>query len=170
MNSVRAFTLIELLISISILVVLSLISVPSIYSLVMSNRATSVVNNIVSALQFSRSKAIENGKIVKFCKSANHKTCGGNWEDGQIVIDESNNEIFRVFSALPKGDKLIWNSSLKKEDYVEFSAIGSTNDQDGTFSYCPHGEKKYAVAIIINQAGRIRVANKLADGSSISCN
>ena len=169
MNSMRAFTLIELLIAISIMSILLLISVSSVHYLVMSNRATAEINNVVSALQFARSEAIKNGVAVKFCKSVNHKTCGGNWRDGQIVIDERNNRIFRVFSALPKGDNLIWKSSLGKEDYVEFAAIGSTNGQHGTFSYCPYGGKKYARAIIISQASRIRVANKLADGSSISC-
>jgi type IV fimbrial biogenesis protein FimT len=169
MKNVSAFTLIELLIAISIMAILLLISIPSVYDLVVSNRTTAEVNNIISALQFARNEAIRNGVPVKFCKSINHKTCGGNWQDGQIVINESNNEIFRVFLALPKGDNLTWNSSLGKEDYIEFSAIGSTNGQHGTFSYCPNGEKKYARAIIISQAGRIRVADKLPDGSNILC-
>ncbi|KPJ67389.1 MAG: hypothetical protein AMJ43_03770 [Coxiella sp. DG_40] len=170
MSNERAFTLIEMLIAISILSILLLISIASMYSLIMNNQATAEINNIVSALQFTRAEAIKNGVAVKFCKSVNHKVCGGNWRDGQIIIDESNNKIFRIFSALPKGDKLIWKSSLGKESYIEFSPIGSTNGQYGTFSYCSDDKKKYARAIIISQTGRIRVANKLPDGSSISCN
>jgi len=144
----QAFTLIELLITISIAGILLIVGVPAMHDFVMSNRATAEVNNIVSALQFARSEAIKNDVTVKFCKK-------GNWRDGQIV-ETIHGKILRVFPALPKGDKLQWDSSLGQNDCVKFSALGLTNGQRGTFYYYPQGEQKDVKKIIINATGRIR--------------
>jgi type IV fimbrial biogenesis protein FimT len=147
----QAFTLIELLIAISIAGILLIIGIPAMHGFVMRNEAAAEANNIVSALQFARSEAIKRDVNIKFCKK-------GRWRDGQIV-ETLQGKILRVFPALPVGDELIWDSSLGKNDCVEFSTIGSTNGQRGTFYYYPHGEKKDAKKVIINAAGRIRVEN-----------
>jgi type IV fimbrial biogenesis protein FimT len=138
----QGFTVIELLITLLLVSILLLIGFPAMHDLVMNNRATASVNNIVVGLQFARSEAIKNNVRVKFCKK-------DNWRDGQIVIDTSNDKILRVFPALAKGDKLTWKSSLGKDDYVEFSSLGFS-EQKGTFTYYPNGENKYARKIVVN--------------------
>jgi len=153
----RGFTVIELLITLLLVSVLLLIGFPAMHDLVMNNRATASVNNIVSGLQFARNEAIKNSIRVKFCKSSDHKTCGGAWRDGQIVIDSNSGKIYRVFPAMSSGDKLSWESSLGKDDYVEFSSIGFC-EQKGTFTYYPNGEDKYARKIIVNQGDTLHIA------------
>jgi type IV fimbrial biogenesis protein FimT len=150
------FTLIELLITISIMSVLLLITIPNITNFGIKNRSAITVHNIVSALQFARSTAINHKTKVKYCKSSNHKICGGNWEDGQIIISEDQ-KLLHVFAALNYRDTLTWNSSLGKNEFIEFTSDGRTNGQVGTFTYIPNGQKKYLKTITINHAGRVKI-------------
>jgi len=154
----NGFTLIELLITIAIVGILIFVGVPSLRHLVAANRAITKTDHFVSALHLARSEAIKLGVKVKFCKSSDHKTCGGNWRDGQIIIT-ADNKLVRTFAALPSNDQLIWNSSLGKDDYLEFTPIGNTNGQSGTFYYYPQGKSAYAKEIVISNTGRIRVTN-----------
>lgn len=155
-SRINGFTTIELLVTISIVSILLLISVPCMTCLINSNKAAATTNNIVTALQFARSEAIKNKINVKYCKSSDHKTCGGKWEDGQIVIDE-NGKLLRIFAALNYHDKLIWNSSFNKDDYIEFTSVGFTNGQTGSFIYTPSGQEKYSRSITVSQTGRIKI-------------
>ena len=95
----RGFTLIELLITIVIVGVLLCAGVPAMRHLILHNRATSQVDHIVSALQYARSEAVKLNTPVKYCGSADHKTCDGDWNAGQIVI--AGDEVLRVFAAMP---------------------------------------------------------------------
>ena len=149
-------TLSEVTICITTISILLLITVPDMKFFVRNNRSTAAVNNIVSALQFARGEAINRNTNVKYCKSSNHKTCGGTWEDGQIVITE-NDKVLRVFAALNYHDTLILSGSLGQDAFIEFTNDGSTNGQVGTFVYIPNGQKKYARTITFNHAGRVKV-------------
>jgi type IV fimbrial biogenesis protein FimT len=152
------FTIIELLITVTLISIMLLIAMPNMSDLVLHNRATTNINTIISALQLARSEAINRKIKVKYCQSSNYKTCGGNWKDGQIIIDEDG-KLLRTFAALNYHDTLIWNSSLNRDEYVEFTSDGCTNGQVGTFIYTPNGQKKYAKAITINHAGRVRIVD-----------
>jgi len=147
--------MIELIITIAIVSILLLTTIPNMNFFIINNHSITTTNTIVSALQFARSEAINRKIKVKYCKSLNHNTCGGKWENGQIVIDE-NGKLLRAFAALKPNDSLTWNSSLGKDDFVEFTSNGSTNGQVGTFTYIPKEKIKYSKKIIINQSGRIR--------------
>lgn len=164
----QAFTLVELLIAISIAFFLLFINIPCFHYFFIRNRSTIQVNAIVTALQFARSSAIKSRMRIKFCKSSDHKVCGGSWSNGQLVIN-SHNKVLRVLPSLCFGDQLIWQSNLGKNDFLEFLPLGTTNGQHGAFYYCPHEGKKYAKAIIVNQMGHMRVSDKRADGRNISC-
>ena len=164
----KGFTLIELMISISIVSIMLLIGVFSTKDILIKNRVNSKIDSIAQALRFARNEAILKNKVITFCKSKDHKTCSGTWNDGQIIKDDSGN-IIRVFQAIPKKDKLTWKSSFNKDDFLKFENTGQTlNGQRGTFVYCPH-ESQRAKSIIISQTGRIRVSDKLSDGTKIVC-
>ena len=143
------FTILELLITITITSILLLLTIPDMRAFMINNRSTT-------------SEAINHKIKVKYCKSLDHKTCSGNWENGQIVINE-NEKLLRTFAALNDRDTLIWNSSLGRDEFVEFTSDGCTNGQVGTFTYIPKGQKEHSKKIIINQTGRIRVDNGVVE-------
>lgn len=165
----RAFTLIELLLVLVILAVLFTLAAPSGREMLIENRTIAHVNTLIGALYYARTEAIQRNKKIIFCKSADRKTCGGAWRDGQIAVDESG-RVLRGFSALPKGDSLIWNSSRGKDDYVEWLSSGYTNGQRGTFYYCVgHADASYSQEIILLNTGRVYVAPITAEDYAEHC-
>lgn len=72
------FTLVELIVTVSVLAILTTIAVPSFSSLLNSNRLTGAANDLVGGLQAARLEAVRRNQVVTFCKSADNATCAGN--------------------------------------------------------------------------------------------
>lgn len=91
----RGFTLIELMVTISVLAIVLAVAVPSFQDMVRRNRLTSDTNNLVSALATARSEAIKRGSVVTVCKTSNPDaatpTCatGASWANGWIVFTDT---------------------------------------------------------------------------------
>jgi type IV fimbrial biogenesis protein FimT len=164
-NKSPGFSLLELLIALIILVILLLAAVPAMQHLVLQNRATQTANRIIAAIHYARSEAIQLHQLVTFCKSTNHKTCGGDWRSGQIIV-AADGRMLRIYEALPVGDELQWKSSLGLNDYLRFAPSGFTHGQQGSFYYCPANKNAaYSRIIVIQQSGRTRVE----EGTSETC-
>lgn len=90
----RGFTLIELMVTISIGVILMTMGVPMMRNLIERNAVAGHVNSFVGAVQLARSEAIKRGISVVVCRSANAETSstptcaasGTGWESGWIVF------------------------------------------------------------------------------------
>ena len=150
----QGFTLIELLAAIALASVLLLITIPAFQQVLAHNRATIEVNKIISALHYARSEAIQLNEIVIFCKSADAKQCGGNWEDGQIIL--ANNRVLRVYPALPANTRLYLKGNFGNNDTIRWLPSGATAGQKGSIYYCPTDER-YARRIVLEKTGRVRV-------------
>ncbi|HVV69371.1 MAG TPA: GspH/FimT family pseudopilin [Gammaproteobacteria bacterium] len=156
--NLRAFTLIEMLMILVVLMSLLIFVVPAGRDFLGQHRAIAGANRIVGGLYLARSEAVHRGQKIIFCKSVDGKTCGGNWSDGQLILDEKGN-VLRRFPALPVQDTLIWNSSAGKDEKVEWLPTGFTNGQRGTFYYCAgHSNATYSQAIVLLNTGRLYVS------------
>jgi type IV fimbrial biogenesis protein FimT len=84
------FTLIELMVVITIFAVLMGLGVPSYRYVTNSNRIAAEVNGLLGDLQFARSEAIKEGATVTVCPAiAPYAACANNsstWHTGWIVI------------------------------------------------------------------------------------
>lgn len=100
----NGFTLVELIITMVILGILTMIAIPSFRNFTRSSQVTSAVNDLVSALNFARSEALTRGTEVTVCKSANQITCttAGNWDQGWIVYvgEATVDELLRSHPAI----------------------------------------------------------------------
>ena len=83
----RGFTLIELMVTASILVILTLVAAPSFNEAFLSNKLASYANNFVASAHLARSEAIKRNATVTLCRSADAATCAttGGWQQGWIV-------------------------------------------------------------------------------------
>ncbi len=79
------FTLIELMVTISLLAVLLGIGVPSFQATIQGNRIATTANDMVAALHLARSEAVRRGVNMTLCPSNNQSTCSGVWADGWVV-------------------------------------------------------------------------------------
>lgn len=120
MNKQSGFTLIELMVTISILAILLGIGVPSFRATIEGNRIATVTNDLVGALQFARSEAIKRSTNVVLCSSSDQASCSGSWVDGWVARNEAAaaDPPFRVWPAARSG------VAIAVPGAAEFNALG----------------------------------------------
>lgn len=86
------FTLIELMIGLTVLAILLALAVPSFRQFSLSNAATSANNDLVTSLQLARSEALKRNRPVTVCASADGEECGADsdWGSGWIAFTDRN--------------------------------------------------------------------------------
>lgn len=86
-SKIRAFTLVELVITLTIVGILATIALPSIGRFVQSNRLVSVTNNFAGTLSLARSEALKRATSAGVCPSTTGTACiGTSWATGWIVF------------------------------------------------------------------------------------
>ena len=89
-NNPSGFTLIELMVTLSVAVILITVGIPSYQDIVRNNRVTAISNEMLTALYFARSEAIKRGISVSVCRSNDDQTaCAADWADGFIVFADN---------------------------------------------------------------------------------
>ena len=81
----RGFTMIELLVTISIAAIMLTIAIPSFQSFLLNSRLTGHTNDLVLGMAYAKSEAVKRGGNVEVCASDDEATCSGDWDEGWIV-------------------------------------------------------------------------------------
>jgi type IV fimbrial biogenesis protein FimT len=91
----RGFTLVEMMVTVSITIILLSVGVPMMRDLMESNTIASHVNSFVGASNLARSEAIKRGVPVVICRSDNPSadvpscaSSGTEWQSGWIVFTD----------------------------------------------------------------------------------
>lgn len=94
-HTISGFTLIELMVTLSIAVILLTVAIPSFNSMLRGNRAVTQANELVSGLYLARSEAAKRGIRVSVCPRTNPvsgtESCSGNndWSGGWLVFTDA---------------------------------------------------------------------------------
>ena len=120
------FTLMELMVTLSISAILLTLAVPSFKNLIQDNRAYTQVNKMHTALMYARSEAVKTGKNVSVClPEADNSACGStslDWSGGWAVFDSDNN-ILRSWEALSGNPVFKGPNAI-----ITFSSTGEATD------------------------------------------
>jgi len=116
----RGFTLIEMMIAITVAGILLMIAVPSFRNASLSSQLRSAANDFIASTNFARSEAIKRGAAVTMCVSTDGSSCAaGGWEQGWIVL--SGTTVLQHESAAPSGFKM---SAIGSIATLSFQPIG----------------------------------------------
>lgn len=90
MKSETGFTLIELIVTVAIAAIVLGIGLPMMSSFARDTRMASRTNELVTALNYARTEAVERGEFVSLCPSSDEASCTGNtdWTVGWIVWED----------------------------------------------------------------------------------
>ncbi|MFL6602686.1 MAG: GspH/FimT family pseudopilin [Steroidobacteraceae bacterium] len=139
----HGFTMVELIVVISIVGILMAVGTPSYRYFTTANRISSEINGLLGDMQFARAEAIREGQPVSLCASTDGATCSGvaTWTTGWIVfsdsdaagtigtVDVATDRVLRVQTGLMGGDKLTADNTISA---VTFSRDGFALQLPGT--------------------------------------
>jgi len=167
------FTLMELMVSITVLGVLTAMAVPSFVSMNNRNRLASQANELLSAIQYARAEAIRINSRVTFCGAASadvdaEDDCEGGEQPFWVVIGRTDGveEQLRVFSVR---EPLKVTSDLEK---ISFAADGLARDATtkalvtGEITVCLETDNPPEHTRVLNFASgsRVVITTPAADG------
>jgi type IV fimbrial biogenesis protein FimT len=156
----RGFTLIELMVTLSVFLILVTVGVPSLSNYLYSQRLNTTTQLIKDSYNQARYEAVTRKKAVTLCPlDASTGGCGNTWGAGILVyIDENGDGAFVAADDLrlrqadfPDGVAV----SIPSRTQVRISAAGATADT-GTFTITVSGSTDQK-SLVISSAGRIRL-------------
>jgi type IV fimbrial biogenesis protein FimT len=160
-NAQRGFTLMELMVSITVLGILLAVAVPSFLEIVRNNRLVSQNNEFIGSLNLARSEALKRSGSVSVCASADQATCSGStdWTTGWIVFNDVTgngtfdgaDELLQVADAAPA--EFTMNAT---RSFVRFASTGMAPSGIENFELFRSGcTGLHARRINVNMVGRV---------------
>lgn len=174
-DSCTGFTLIEMMITVSIASLLLALAVPSFKSLISENNVVTSTNDLTSSIRMARSEAIKRGERTALCPSnaplAENPTCASrtNWTKGWIVFVDTNMDGFRSSNETllaqmpPRPPAMEMNRSSVFGQVITFSSGGNTIStfgapRSGLMSVVYDDETRF---ITLQANGRLSVSETL---------
>ena len=145
----KAFTLIELMVTILVLFIVLTIGLPNLTGQIASNRSTALSSEMLIALNFARDEAIHTAKRVSICPSSTGTSCGTatEWNKGWIIfMDTATSDaattygvgtVLRYWDDLNKGAVVTVKEGTTAVNFVRFTstgALGSTTTTGRTIN------------------------------------
>lgn len=164
MPKCKGFTFVELLVSVTLIVILSALAIPSFIDFIVRMRVDNEISTLYRLLSIARNTAINSGQRVTVCPLNLSNNCSTKWHEELTVFidlnannrfDASNNEtILKVKSATKVGDKLEYGLNRNR---VVYAPTGRTTGwgSNGTFKYCPKDHENKSRGIIVATSGRV---------------
>jgi len=172
------FTLIELMVGVSILAIMLMIALPNLSDFTTRMRVDNEISELNRLLLVARNTAINEGVTVTLCPlSAN--VCSNNWKDELTVfIDnptsptnpqtpkfDANDRIIKVKASINVNDKLQYD-----QNFITYDATGHTTSVDSKgnyiesggpylFKYCPKESATLSRGIYVSLSGRVKVSS-----------
>lgn len=156
----RAFSLLELLVTGSLIAVFVSISIPAVANLVRTHQEEVIREQLLALLHESRTQAVTRRVPVELCGASNSNACNGDWRTSWRM-NEAGGRITRAYQVT-HADGLIWKGFKPS---IGFSPNGTSPLGNGRFVMCRGNSPTWE--LIINRQGRVRQVPK--NQLSVSC-
>lgn len=171
----RGTTLLELMITLSVAAILLGLAVPSFGGMWLDSRRAVAVNALVRGIYLARTTAVFRNQVVSICRSSDGSTCShqtADWQQGWLVfvnldrddppIRDANEPVLAVQGG--------WDTGSITSNRRSYSFRPHQHRVvNGTVVFCDRRGPAHARAIIINSAGRPRIATRDSDNRPLRC-
>ncbi|MFZ5654843.1 MAG: GspH/FimT family pseudopilin [Pseudomonadota bacterium] len=168
------FTLIEMMVTLTLLAILIALVAPSFQGVLRDSRAAALANALVGSLMLARSEAVKRNAPVVLCRSNTGTSCAGSeWEDGWILwadMDRDDTLDPDDGDGIPEpGEEMILQAQEPLQGRFDLSTTDSsitsiTYRPDGSVAAAtafelaaPGGDTEHGRCIEIDVTGRPRV-------------
>lgn len=180
MKQQKGVTLVELMVSVSIVAIILAFVGPSIQSILIKNRIIAEINETSSLIQYARHHAIDEQAQVVVCPSKDYSVCSTDWNDPKIVfIDEDANAIRAATEELLVSIGASSSTSLMTNttNIIKFAETGEANLSTEILICHKNGNAEYARSLSVTLQGRVKMStdsdkngiNENAAGTQLSC-
>jgi type IV fimbrial biogenesis protein FimT len=162
----KGFTLLELMVSASIISILLSIAIPSFNNFIIEMRVDNEISQLYRLLFIARNAAINNDHNVTVCPLNTSSQCSSNWQQElSVFIDlnenktyepNSNEQLLKIKAAIVKTDKLHYGMGRNSIVYAPTGRLSGWG-QNGTFRYCPSKHQEKNRGIRVATSGRLYI-------------
>ena len=162
----QGFTLLEILVAMSIVGILITMAYPMFKTSMVNNRLYSEASQTTNIITLARSEAIKRNDYVTICPTNDGTTCliGNDFQTGTIIFLNSaqtglstTDQIIKVFNKWTQIDK----GKLANGNFITFSADGRSNITNSIL-VCKATYPSFSIAL--HASGRIKMSSNTGDG------
>ena len=170
----HGFTLLELLMTITIAALILAIGLPSFGAFKARNAQRVEINALFHAVHLARKSSVMRKQVVSLCPTADGTSCnpGRDWSGGFLVFENSDRD---EPPELDNGEILLHRHRARPSVKITANRRGFTlratllRATNGTLVICDRAGRVTPKALVISYTGRPRVAEKTPRGAAYSC-
>jgi type IV fimbrial biogenesis protein FimT len=174
----HGFTLIELMVTLTVAAILFGVAIPAFNSFVQNDRDTGQANSLVGSLSYARSEAVKRASPngVTVCQSADRQNCdAGPWTEGWIVtyidpVTPANTTVLQAIPAL-SGTNTV-TPVVGPATGITFTSNGTAPLAPFTLRICDRRGAAFARQVEVNLTGRVAGSQKpgfSVAGAALAC-
>ena len=158
----KGVTLIELMVTLSVLIILSTVGVPAMGDFIRFAQQNAAFNSLVGLYSFARQEAVHRGEAVRLCpvSATAPGQCSNDWSDGMLVyIDRVGDIGFQAGDELLREqfyDENVRVASSRNNYKIRIKSDGSAPGANRTFTVSVNGLAGNR-QLTISQMGRGRI-------------
>lgn len=157
----RAFSLIELLTTLTLITLLASIALPSLAGLIERNRIYSLRDQLHAQIQHARASSVLHNRDVEVCGSSDGLHCDAQWQKGWLLHFVDTEQVISQ-QRLTDRDHIMWSGATNR---IRFHNNGTSPLGNGRLYICDR-QQVVALQIVINRQGRLRQATGLEPSQS----
>lgn len=167
----RGFTLIELMVTLAVAFILTLVAVPALQNFIRNDRDWTEANSLVMSLNAARSEAIKQDTAVSVCPTSNGTTCSkaAPWSQGWIVLSSAPNSTpVMTVPALATGSSLTEGTGQTAVTFLSTGMVVSP----AAFTLCDPRGASYARYVQVTLTGSIASSSTVGQnlaGAPLAC-
>ena len=167
-----AYSLYELIMTISLFATVIALGLPSFGAIVADNRLRTEVDRLFHAIHLARKESIVRRRAMTICPTADGATCGQDWSAGWMLfvnVDRDQpaardpDEPLVSWTHIQPGNRIVAN---RRSFSLRSTELRATN---GTLIFCDEAGRARPRALVISYTGRPRVAYENTRGRPYAC-